>query len=175
MSFELEKSIGILQRTPDVLEVMLSGLSEEWTRVNEGGQSWSPYDIVGHLLHGERTDWIARMEIILSDMPDKRFAPFDRFAQFDESKGKSLEKLLAEFKEERKKSIRTLLSKKIDEQMLSLEGIHPKFGRVTLRQLLSTWVTHDLAHVAQIARVMAKQYKEEVGPWIEFLPILTSK
>jgi len=175
MPFELEKSIEILQRTPGVLEVMLSGLSEEWTGVNEGGDSWSPYDIVGHLLHGERTDWIARMEIILSDMPDKRFTPFDRFAQFDESKGKSLEMLLAEFKEERKKSIRTLLSRKINEQMLAFEGIHPKFGKVTLRQLLSTWVAHDLAHLAQIARVMAKQYKEEVGPWIEFLPILTSK
>jgi len=175
MPFNLENSIQILERTPEVLEALLSGLSDDWTKVNEGGESWSPNDIVGHLLHGERTDWIARMEIILSEGPERRFTPFDRFAQFDESKGKSLEELLDEFKVQRKKSITILRSKNLDEILLNREGIHPKFGEVTLRQLLSTWVAHDLAHLAQIARVMAKQYKTDIGPWIEYMPIMTRK
>lgn len=172
MKFDLNRSIEVLERTPLVIEHLLKGISEEWIFNNEGGKTWSPYDIVGHLVHGEKTDWVTRMEIILLDH-DKKFAPFDRFAQFNESKGKSLETLIAEFKTLRKKNIMKLRLKKIESFDLHKKGIHPAFGNVTLQQLLSTWVVHDLNHIAQIARVMAKQYKTEVGPWMEYLPILT--
>ena len=172
MNFTLLKSIEILERTPGVLIAMLQNLSPEWTSTSEGGDTWSVYDIVGHLIHGEKTDWIPRMEIILSDKPDKRFEPFDRFAQFEESKGKSLTELLDEFKRLRKKNIEHLRSKKLTEKNSEERGIHPAFGEITLSQLLSTWTVHDLNHIAQISRVMAKQYKAEVGPWVEYLKIL---
>lgn len=172
MKFDLHKSVEILERTPIVIEDMLTDISDEWVINNEGPDTWSAYDIVGHLIHGEKTDWIPRIEIILSGKADKRFIPFDRFAQFTESKGKSLETLTAEFKTLRKNNIIKLRLKKIDPADLFKTGIHPEFGEVTLQQLLSTWVVHDLSHIAQIARVMSKQYKAEVGPWIEYLPIL---
>lgn len=172
MNFTLTKSLEILERTPDVLNSLLQNLSYDWTSNNEGGETWSAYDIVGHLIHGEKTDWIPRAEIILSGKPDKSFERFDRFAQFKESKGKSLTVLLDEFKRLRKKNLAYLRSKKLTDKNLEEKGVHPDFGEVTLSQLLSTWVVHDLNHIAQIARVMAKQYKEEVGPWIKYLGIL---
>jgi uncharacterized damage-inducible protein DinB len=172
MNFTIEKSMEILERTPDVLNTMLQGISADWTSNNEGGETWSVYDIVGHLIHGEKTDWIPRVEIILSGKPDKTFEPFDRFAQFEESKGKLLSPLLYEFKRLRKKNIEFISSKKLSDKDLEERGIHPAFGEVSLSQLLSTWVVHDLNHIAQISRVMAKQYKAEVGPWIEYLSIL---
>jgi uncharacterized damage-inducible protein DinB len=172
MNFSLEKSLEILERTPDTVSIMLNNLSDEWTTKNEGDGTWSVYDIVGHLIHGEKTDWIPRTEIILSSKPVKTFEPFDRFAQFQESQGKSLGKLLEEFKQLRKKNINTLRSKNISPQHLEQKGIHPAFGEVTLSQLLATWVAHDLNHIAQIARVMAKQYRQDVGPWIQYLGIL---
>lgn len=172
MKFTLAKSIEILERTPDVLSVMLHNIAPEWILNNEGGESWSAYDIVGHLIHGEMTDWIPRTQIILSDKTDKTFEPFDRFAQFQQSKNKSLSQLLEEFKTLRKKNIGYLKSRSITDTMLALKGIHPVFGEVSLSQLLATWVVHDLNHIAQISRVMAKQYKAEVGPWIEYLKIL---
>ncbi|MEO6455441.1 MAG: DinB family protein [Ginsengibacter sp.] len=172
MNFTLEKSIEILERTPDVLNTMLQNISAEWTSNNEGGQTWSVYDIIGHLVHGERTDWIPRAEIILSENHDKTFEPFDRYAQLEQSKGKALEQLLAEFKTLRKSNIEYLRSKKLTQKNLEEKGIHPALGEVTLLQLLSTWIVHDLNHIAQIFRVMAKQYKAEVGPWIEYLRIL---
>lgn len=174
MSFDLDRSIEILGRTPEVLNALLNNMSSEWTSVNEGGESWSAYDVIGHLIHGEKTDWIPRMEIILSNKEEKKFEPFDRFAQFEDSKGKSMTQLLDEFKFLRKKNIEILQSKKISEKDFGRKGIHPAFGEVTLGQLLSTWVVHDLNHLAQISRVMAKQYKEEVGPWVEYLRILQS-
>jgi hypothetical protein len=174
MKFDINKSIEILERTPLVIEQMLKGISDDWAKNNEGGDSWSPYDIVGHLVHGEKTDWVARMEIILLN-DDKKFTPFDRFAQFNDSKGKSLETLIEEFKALRKKNIVKLRLKKIESFDLLKKGIHPAFGKVTLQQLLATWVVHDLNHLSQIARVMSKQYKAEVGPWVEYLPILTRK
>jgi hypothetical protein len=174
MKFDLKKAVEILERTPSVIEQMLSGVSEEWIINNEGDDTWSPYDIVGHLVHGEKTDWITRMEIILLD-DDKKFTPFDRFAQFKDSKGKSIQVLIEEFKTLRKKNIVKLHLKKIESSDLKKKGIHPAFGEVTLQQLLSTWVVHDLNHLSQMARVMAKQYKTEVGPWVEYLPILTRK
>lgn len=172
MSFTVEKSIEILERTPEVLETMLQNVSADWTENNEGGETWSVFDVLGHLVHGEKTDWIARMEIILSDAPDKTFKPFDRFAQFEESKGKTLGLLLDEFKELRKKNIGILRAKNLTGKNLEEKGVHPVFGEVNLAQLLATWTVHDLDHIAQISRVMAKQYKKEVGPWIEYLRIL---
>ena len=172
MNFTIEKSIEILERTPEVLDAMLKNISPYWTENNEGGETWSVFDVLGHLVHGEKTDWIPRVEIILSDTQDKTFEPFERFAQFEESKGKTLLELLDEFKRLRKKNIDVLRSKKLTGENLKGKGIHPAFGEVTLAQLLATWTVHDLDHIAQISRVMAKQYKEEVGPWIEYLRIL---
>lgn len=172
MKFNLEHSIAVLERTPFVLEAQLKGLDEIWTTCNEGPETWNTFDVVGHLIHGEQTDWIARLEIILNDGNDKNFKPFDRFAMFEESKGKTLDQLLENFKQLRGKNIEILKSKNISENDFNRKGIHPVFGEVTLSQLLSCWVAHDLNHLTQINRVMAKQYKEEVGPWIEFLRIL---
>ena len=174
MDFKLDKAIELLERTPGVIEVLLKGLSPEWVMNNEGDDTWSPYDIVGHLIHGEKTDWIVRMEIIIADNENKSFQPFDRFAQFEQSKGKTLQQLIDEFKALRKQNMAILISKNFSETTLNKTGIHPAFGIVTLRQLLSTWVVHDLSHIAQIARVMAKQYKTESGPWQAYLPILNS-
>lgn len=172
MNFSLPKSIEILERTPEVLSLLTKGLSEEWTQTNEGIDTWSVYDIVGHLIHGELTDWIPRMEIILSDKSEKNFLPFDRFAQFENSKGKTFNQLLEEFRELRLTNIGFLKSKNLIDKDLELKGIHPAFGEVTLAQLIATWTVHDLNHIAQICRVMAKQYTGEVGPWIEYLKIL---
>jgi len=174
MKFTVEKSLEILERTPNVLIAMLQDISSDWTSPNEGGDSWSVYDIIGHLIHGEKTDWVPRTEIILSENSDKKFTPFDRFAQFEDSKGKTLNQLLKEFKMLRERNIEQLRSKKITDKNLEEIGIHPAFGNVTLSQLLSTWVVHDLNHIAQISRVMAKQFKVEVGPWTEYLRILQS-
>lgn len=172
MNFTIEKSIEILERTPDVLNALLQNISAEWTEQNEGPETWSVYDIIGHLIWGEKTDWIPRTEIILSEDGDKHFIPFDRFAQFKESKGKSLEQLLREFKALRVENIQRLRSKKPGDRELMKCGIHPAFGEVTLAQLLATWVVHDLNHLAQISRVMAKHYLEDVGPWTAYLKVL---
>ena len=172
MKFNLEHSIAVLERTPLVLQAQLKGLPNVWTDCNEGPETWSAFDILGHLIHGEKTDWIARLEIILSDSDNKTFTPFDRFAMFEESKGKTLSQLLEEFKLLREKNLVILKSKAIIASDFNRKAIHPVFGEVTLSQLLSCWVAHDLNHLVQINRVMAKQYKEEVGPWIEFLRIL---
>jgi DinB superfamily len=172
MSFELNKSIEVLERTPAVITDMLMGLSEEWIVKNEGGDTWSPYDIVGHLIHGEKTDWMSRTNIILSDPADKRFQPFDRFAQTRDSMGKTLSQLLDEFRSLREQNLHVLRSLNLTTEDLLKQGIHPAFGAVTLAQLLSTWVVHDLNHIAQIVRVMAVQYREAVGPWEAYLRVL---
>lgn len=172
MEFEIKKAKEILERTPVVLNNLLAGLSEEWTRQNEGPDTWSPYDVIGHLIHGENTDWIPRAQVILSESDDKNFVPFDRFAQFENSKGKSTNDLLAEFTSLRKSNLQVLDSMDINEDNLKKTGIHPEFGAITLKQLLSCWVAHDLGHIVQISRVMAKQYKEEVGPWTKYLKVL---
>jgi len=172
LNFSLERSIEILERTPIVLKELLKGISDDWSMNNEGGDTWPPFVIIGHLIHGETTDWMTRAEIILSGIPDKKFKTFDRFAQFEESKGKSLNELLDEFARARKSNIEKLRSKDLSETDLDKTGIHPAFGEVTLRQLLATWTVHDLNHIAQISRVMAHQYKDDVGPWIEYLRIL---
>lgn len=172
MEFDLKETRDILERTPAVLTALLEGLPDSWTMADEGPDTWSPYVVIGHLIHGERTDWIARLEIILSDGENKTFTSFDRFAQFSESKGKTLTELLNEFAILRKKNLEILQSKNLTDNDFGRQGIHPVFGPVTLAQLLSTWAVHDLNHLAQIARVMAFQYRKEVGPWIEYLRIL---
>ncbi|ASW75868.1 hypothetical protein IQ37_11810 [Chryseobacterium piperi] len=172
MSFNLHKAIEVLERTPKVLTSLLEGLSDEWIYNNEGEETWSPFDVIGHLIHGEKTDWMVRTEVILSNGPDKTFAPFDRFAQFEQSKGKTISQLLEEFQKLRKNNLSILQSKHITDEDLNKTGIHPALGNTTLKHLLSTWVAHDLGHIAQISRVMAKQYKNDVGPWREYLAIL---
>lgn len=174
MHFEYARSIEILSRTPATLKSMLSGISEAWSHVNEGGDSWCAYDIIGHLIHGEKTDWIPRMEIILGPQPDKTFQPFDRLAQFQERHGRTLEDLLQTFADLRSQNLTILQAKNLTPEDFLQKGIHPAFGEVSLAQLLSTWVVHDLNHIAQIARVMARQYQEAVGPWISYLKILNT-
>ncbi len=172
MNFELSNGISVLERTPATFRALLAGLPEPWTMSNEGPDTFSAFDNVGHLLHGERADWIPRARIILAQGADRRFQPYDRFAQVRESEGKSLTQLLDEFAQLRAENLVTLRSLKIGDRELGLEGEHPSLGTVTLRQLLSTWVAHDLGHVAQTARVMAKQYRDAVGPWRQYLPVL---
>jgi hypothetical protein len=172
MKFEIRQALEILERTPGVLEAMLTGLSKEWLFQNEGGDTWSPYDVLGHLIHGEKTDWIPRLQIIMEQGTSRPFEPFDRFAQFEDSKGKSPVLLLEEFTRLRQENLRILKNTSLDDDALDRKGIHPAFGEVTLRQLLATWTAHDLSHIVQIARVMANQYKQEVGPWIAFLSVM---
>ena len=172
MEFDLQRGVEILERTPRVLTAMLSGLPPEWIDATEGPDTWSPYVIVGHLIHGERTDWIPRAKIILAQGEDRRFTPYDRFAQFTESKGKSLADLLEEFANLRAKNVATLTGWTLNDGQLALKGVHPEFGPVTMRQLLATWVGHDLGHIAQTARVMAKQYRDAIGPWRAYLPVM---
>lgn len=171
MQFNLQQAIQILERTPSVVETLLKDLDDDWTMQNEGGETWSAFDIVGHYIHGEKTDWIPRMQIILGE-GDKHFVPFDRFAQFEESKGKTLAQLLAEFDILRKENLNILRGISYTDELFDRKGIHPTFGEVTLRQLLATWVVHDLTHIHQLSRVLAKQYQQEVGPWYEFLGVL---
>ena len=172
MNYDKHKSIQILQRTPVVLKELLNGLDEEWIMGNEGPQTFSPYDVVGHLLHGERTDWPVRINLILDKGLSQPFEPYDRFAMYHESKGKTIQELLNEFARLRKKNLFWFSELHLEDDDCNKEGMHPSLGVVTLRQLLSTWVVHDLTHIAQITRVMAKQYKEEVGPWAQYFRIL---
>ena len=172
MDFDLTTAVPVLARTPHALRALLAGLPDAWIDATEGPETWSPYVVMGHLIHGERTDWIARARIILAQGADRRFTPFDRFAQFHESEGKSLGDLLDELARLRAANLATLAGWRLTGAQLALEGEHPEFGAVTLRQLLATWVTHDLGHVAQVARVMAKQYREAVGPWRAYLPVM---
>lgn len=171
MNFELNKSVEILERTPHTLRTLLQGLDTDWTAANEGDKTWSPYDVVGHLIHGEDTDWIPRAKIILNK-ESRPFEPFDRFAQFNRSAGKSLEELLKEFELKRAQNLNALRHFNLQPTDLELEGTHPELGKVTLRQLLSAWVVHDLGHIAQVSRVMAKQYASEVGVWTAYMRIL---
>ena len=175
MRFDLATSIALLERTPAILKTWLGALPDPWTTGTEGPDTWSPYDVVGHLIHGERTDWMARLDIILGDGPRKTFASFDRFAQFQESRGKSLAMLLDEFAAVRAANLARLRALGLSEADLDRTGIHPKFGTVTARQLLATWTVHDLDHLVQVSRVMAVQLRDEVGPWIEYLRVVRDR
>ncbi|MET0624285.1 MAG: DinB family protein [Pyrinomonadaceae bacterium] len=172
MRFNLEHAADLLSRTPAVLVTMLRDLPAEWVSGNEGEQTWSPFDVVGHLIHGEHTDWMPRVRLILRSEEPETFETFDRFAQFEASRGKSLEELLGTFAELRAENLRALRELNITASDLERRGNHPELGEVTLEELLATWVVHDLDHIAQITRTMAKQYKAAVGPWTAYLSVL---
>ena len=172
MEYDLDQAITLLSKTPVILKAWLAGLPREWTQNNEGPETWSPYDVVGHLIHGERTDWIPRAKIILEHGEARPFDPFDRRAQFTESRGRTLEELLAEFAALREENLNILRELKIGAAELEKTGQHPALGRVSLKELLATWVAHDLGHLGQIARTMARQCVHEVGPWRAYLSIL---
>jgi hypothetical protein len=172
MEFQLNQALEILQRTPASLDALLRGLSEDWIQNNEGGESWSPHAILGHLIHGEETDWIPRAKIILANGESRAFEPFDRFAMLKKYRGSSLNELLDLFTTWRRKNLETLARMNLTPDKLEQRGTHPELGTVTLRQLLATWVVHDLSHLAQISRVMCKQYKSVIGPWQAYFPIL---
>jgi DinB superfamily len=175
MNFSLADAVPVLRATPGTLRSWLVDLPESWTHRNEGPDTWSPFDVVGHLIHGERTDWIPRLEHLLAHGDSRPFVPFDRFAMFRDSRGKSLHQLLDTFTELRGENVRRLESLQLTYRDFERPGLHPELARVTLGQLLATWVVHDLNHVAQIARVMGRQYTEAVGPWIEYLPLLRQR
>jgi uncharacterized damage-inducible protein DinB len=172
MECQADAALEILSRTPATLHALLHHLSVPWTRLNVGAETWSAYDVVGHLIHGEKTDWIPRARIILHAGESQPFESFDRFAQFQESQGQSLEDLLEKFAHLRRKNLKALQQMNITPEQWEWRGTHPELGTVTLRQLLATWVVHDLSHIGQIVEVMAKQYAIEVGPWKAYLPIL---
>jgi len=172
MDFQLQHAIDLLSRTPSTLNSMLRDVPESWLVQNEGPETWSPYDIVGHLIHGEETDWIPRAKIILEYGEARAFEPFDRVAMFEKSKGKSIAELLDTFTVLRKQSLHELDEMNLTPELLEKRGKHPDLGIVTMKQLLATWVVHDLGHVRQVVRVTAKQYREAVGPWTAYLSIL---
>jgi hypothetical protein len=168
----LEECVSVLMRTPAALDSMLRDLPEAWIAATEGPGTWSPYVVVGHLIHGEKTDWMPRLAIILEHGPSRPFDAVDRQAQFRESHGKSLSTLLDEFSVLRRENLKRLHAMNLQPAQLGMRGTHPELGPVTLRQLLATWTAHDLAHILQVSRVMARRYKEEVGPWREYLSVM---
>ena len=172
MDFQISKTIEILSQTPTTVKSLLGNLSDEWNFASDGENSWSPFDVIGHYIHGEETDWIPRAEIILSQGENLTFEPFDRFAQLDKSEGKTMSELLETFVNLRQKNIEILTSWNLTDEQLKLKGIHPELGEVTLEQLLAAWAVHDLTHVRQLVSVLAKQYTENVGAWKQYLSIL---
>jgi DinB superfamily len=172
MEHNLQTSTALLARTPAALNALLRDLPETWTLRNEGENTWSVFDVIGHLIHGERTDWMARARIILQFGDTRPFDRFDRFAQQRESQGKSLSQLLDEFAHLRSKNLDDLRAMNLQSESLRKRGQHPALGTVTLSELLATWAAHDLTHLHQISRIMAYQYRESVGPWIKFLGVL---
>ncbi len=174
-SFLLPDALALLARTPATLDAWLRPLPDAWVTANEGGQTWSAYDVVGHLVHGERTDWVPRARLIMTVGDARPFDTFDRFAQFEASRGRTLASLLDEFAALRRQSLEDVAALQITEPDLYRRGTHPALGPVTLRQLLATWVAHDCDHVAQIARVLAHQYADEVGPWRAYLRVISGQ
>jgi len=171
--YQVDSATEILRRTPGTLRELLVGLGEEWARATEGPETFSPFDIVGHLIDGEETDWIPRARIILERGPNLTFEGYDRFRHRSRNAGRSLDSLLTEFARLRAANLDLLQSWRLSEAQLDLPGNHPALGPVTLRQLLAAWVVHDLGHIAQVSRVMAKQYRDEIGPWVPYLPVVT--
>ena len=171
MDFELNHAVDVLRRTPSTLTSLLGGIDDVWARADEGPETFSPFDVVGHLVDGEETDWIPRARHILDRRQDA-FEPYDRFRHRERNADRRLSSLLDEFRTLREANLAQLSSWELSDEQLELRGLHPALGTVTLRRLLATWVTHDLGHIAQIVRVMAKQYRHEVGPWRQYLPIL---
>lgn len=173
-AFSLDDAVAVLERTPASLAALLAGLPEGWVTATEGAGTWSPYDVIGHLIHGERADWLPRARHILAG-ETRAFEPFDREAQFKEGRGRSLGELLATFAELRRENLAALSALNLTDDDMGRKGLHPELGQVTLAQLLATWVVHDLDHVAQIARTMAKAYGEAVGPWSAYLSVLRDR
>ncbi|MBV8052405.1 MAG: DinB family protein [Acidobacteriaceae bacterium] len=172
MNQNLEYTIALLSRTPAALNALLRDLPEAWTSSNEGEKTWSPYDVIGHLIHGEHTDWMPRVKMILEHGETQSFVPFDRWAQERESQGKSLPNLLDEFAHAREKNLDELRSLNLQGTDFARRGRHPALGPVTLSELLAAWVGHDLTHLHQISRTMAHQYRDAVGPWSKFLGVM---
>jgi hypothetical protein len=177
MEMKLSEAMQILERGPGTVDQMLRGLPDEWVHATEGGDTWSCYDVVGHLIHGEVTDWLPRARIILEHGESRTFEPFDRLAQFkeaqlNEQRPQPIERLLDRFRELREQNLNALRGMHLISEDLSRTGIHPEDGIVTLRQLISAWAVHDLSHISQISRVLAKQYEAEVGPWKAYLGVL---
>lgn len=173
MSFDLGETIDLLQRTPAVLDALLRGISPSWHQADEGPETWSAFEVVGHLIHAEETDWLPRARTILEFGATRPFDPFDRFGQQRLYADWTLEALLDRFAEKRRESLEVLRGWRLSEKQLALPGFHPALGAVELRHLLATWAAHDLNHLGQISRVMAKRYSAAVGPWREYLSILT--
>jgi hypothetical protein len=169
---ELELAIELLGRTPTILKKWLANLPIEWSQYKNSEESWSAFDIIGHFIHGEKTDWIPRAQLMLGKEGIKEFEPFDRFAQYEVSKGKTMENLLDEFASLRENNLDILRGLDLQLEDFELQGKHPELGIVTLRQLISTWVVHDMDHLSQIAQGLAQRYKKEVGPWREYLGVL---
>jgi hypothetical protein len=172
MSIVLSEAVQVLSRTPAMLRPLLAGLGEEWLGANEGPDTFTPRDVIGHLIFGEETDWIPRLRIILESGESQPFTPFDRFGFQAKYGDHSIDALLRRFAEVREDNLRQLEALRLAPGQLDLRGTHPELGRVTLSQLLATWVAHDLTHVSQVVRVMAKRYQEAVGPWRAYLRIL---
>lgn len=172
MEFNLEEALIRLEATPAVVRHLLSDMEPHWSHQEESTGGWSPFHILAHLIHGEQTDWVPRTQIILDPDSDHRFTPFDMNAHFENSEGKSLAELLDSFETWRRENIRKMRALHIQPDQLEMEGIHPEFGKVVLKEHLAAWVVHDLGHIAQISRVLAKNYKEEVGPWQQYMAIL---
>jgi hypothetical protein len=175
MNFELDQALDILRRTPPVLRTLLQDVDERWSGADEGPDTFRPFDVVGHLIDGEETDWIPRARIILARGPDPVFTPYDRFRHRARNRGRTLASLLDEFDRLRRANLALLESWHLTPAQLELPGRHPALGPVTLRQLLAAWTVHDLGHITQVARVMAKQYRAEVGPWVQYLAVLTDR
>lgn len=172
MQFQLDDALSILSHTPAALDAMVRGLPEPWLHANEGPETWSPFDVVGHLVAGERTDWVTRLRLILEHGDKHPFEPFNRTAMFEESKGKTIAELLDTFATLRAQNLETVRALQLEPADFARRGMHPSLGSVTLEQLLATWVTHDMTHMVQISRVIAKQFKDEVGPWREYIGAL---
>lgn len=172
MNFQLDNCIALMKQTPVTLEQMLVGLPGDWIHVREAPDKWNPIEIIGHLIEGEKHDWMVRIKIIISHSVEKRFKPFDRFSMIGLYDDMPIQELLDLFTFLRHQNLDDLRSLKLSAQQLALTGIHPEFGDVTLQQLISTWVVHDFSHISQIARILAKQFKTDVGPWEKYLPLL---
>ena len=172
MQHNLQNTVSLLAHTPAALNALLRDLPENWVLSNEGENTFSAFDVVGHLIHGERTDWMPRARMILEFGETRAFEPFDRFAQARESQGKSLGQLLDEFSRLRSENLNQLHGLNLRPEDLQRHGRHPALGIVTLSQLLAAWAAHDLTHLHQISRVMAHQYRQAVGPWSKYLGVM---
>ena len=174
MNFNMKEAMEVLERTPRTLEWFLAGISDSWLQCNEGDGTWNPTEVIDHLIEGEKQNWIPRLEFILQEGEQKPFPPFDRFAHLNQA-NRTIEEKLHEFKTIRESNMNRLKGIIVSEEYFELTGTHPSLGTVKVRELLSTWVVHDLTHITQIVRVMAKRYTADVGNWIEFLGVLKNK